>query len=79
MGAVRGGDAAESRGGLAAAPATRDHQLDFFVVQSSLLSLTGSAGQSNYTAANAFLDALVSHRHALGLPATVINWTAWDE
>lgn len=59
--------------------ATREHQLDFFVVQSSLLSLTGSAGQSNYTAGNAFLDSLVSHRHALGLPATVINWTAWDE
>jgi surfactin synthase thioesterase subunit/NAD(P)-dependent dehydrogenase (short-subunit alcohol dehydrogenase family) len=59
--------------------ATRDHQLDFFVVQSSLLSLTGSAGQSNYTAGNAFLDSLVSHRQALGLPATAINWTAWDE
>jgi acyl transferase domain-containing protein/surfactin synthase thioesterase subunit/acyl carrier protein len=59
--------------------ATREHPLDFFVVQSSLLSLTGSAGQSNYTAGNAFLDALVSHRQALGLPATAINWTAWDE
>lgn len=59
--------------------ATRRHELDFFVLHSSLLSLTGSAGQSNYTAANAFLDALVSHRRALGLPATVINWTAWDE
>jgi acyl transferase domain-containing protein len=54
-------------------------ELDFFVLHSSVLSLIGSAGQSNYTAANAFLDALGSHRRALGLPATVINWTAWAE
>jgi acyl transferase domain-containing protein/surfactin synthase thioesterase subunit/acyl carrier protein len=54
-------------------------ELDFFVLHSTLLSLIGSAGQSNYTAANAFLDGLGSHRRALGLPATVINWTAWAE
>jgi len=58
---------------------TRDLDLDFFVMHSSLLSLIGSPGQGNYTAANAFLDALGSHRRALGLPATVINWTAWSE
>jgi surfactin synthase thioesterase subunit/acyl carrier protein len=54
-------------------------ELDFFVLHSTVLSLIGSAGQSNYTAANAFLDSLASHRRALGLPATVINWTAWAE
>ncbi|HSD41781.1 MAG TPA: SDR family NAD(P)-dependent oxidoreductase [Burkholderiales bacterium] len=54
-------------------------ELDFFVLHSTVLSLIGSAGQSNYTAANAFLDGLAGHRRALGLPATVINWTAWAE
>jgi acyl transferase domain-containing protein/thioesterase domain-containing protein len=58
---------------------TLEFELDFFVLHSTVLSLIGSAGQSNYTAANAFLDSLASHRRALGLPATVINWTAWAE
>jgi acyl transferase domain-containing protein/acyl carrier protein len=58
---------------------TCDFELDFFVLHSTVLSLIGSPGQANYTAANAFLDALGSHRRALGLPATVINWTAWAE
>ena len=55
----------------------RDVDLDFFLVQSSLLSLTGSAAQANYTAANAFLDAFVDYRSSHGLPGTAINWGPW--
>jgi acyl transferase domain-containing protein/surfactin synthase thioesterase subunit/acyl carrier protein len=58
---------------------TRDCALDLFVVHSSLLSLTGSAGQANYTAANAFLDALVALRARAGQAALGINWGPWSE
>jgi acyl transferase domain-containing protein/surfactin synthase thioesterase subunit/acyl carrier protein len=58
---------------------TKSLELDFFILQSSLLSLLGSAGQANYSAGNAFLDSLTAHRRAAGLPATAINWSAWSE
>jgi len=53
-------------------------ELDFFILQSSLLSLLGSAGQGNYCAGNTFLDSLAAHRRIAGLPATTINWSAWS-
>jgi myxalamid-type polyketide synthase MxaE and MxaD len=58
---------------------TRERALEFFVCYSSAASLVGSPGQGNYAAGNAFMDALAHHRRALGLPATSINWGAWEE
>ncbi|NRD72189.1 SDR family NAD(P)-dependent oxidoreductase [Shewanella sp. VB17] len=58
---------------------TRDMRLDCFVMYSSLASLLGAAGQSNYAAANGFMDQLAHYRRGLGLPALAINWAGWDE
>jgi acyl transferase domain-containing protein/acyl-CoA synthetase (AMP-forming)/AMP-acid ligase II/pimeloyl-ACP methyl ester carboxylesterase len=57
--------------------ATKNLELDFFVLFSSIASLIGSPGQSNYTVANAGLDAIARYRHSLNLPALSINWGAW--
>jgi acyl transferase domain-containing protein/NADPH:quinone reductase-like Zn-dependent oxidoreductase/SAM-dependent methyltransferase/acyl carrier protein len=54
--------------------ATRDLDLDCFVMFSSVSSIFGNPAQGNYAAANAFLDSLAHHRRALGLPALTMNW-----
>jgi NADPH:quinone reductase-like Zn-dependent oxidoreductase/2-polyprenyl-3-methyl-5-hydroxy-6-metoxy-1,4-benzoquinol methylase len=47
--------------------------LDFFFLFSSAGAMTGQWGQANYNAGNTFLDAFVSYRHSLGLPASTVN------
>lgn len=53
--------------------------LDLFVNFSSIAAVVVSTGQGNYSAANAFLDALAHRNHASGRGGLSINWGPWGE
>ncbi|KAL2148132.1 hypothetical protein VTH82DRAFT_1800 [Thermothelomyces myriococcoides] len=56
--------------------ALEDKPLDFFVAISSAAGAVGNRGQAAYSAANCFLNALVQHRRARGLPGSSLDLTA---
>ncbi|MBN0043607.1 SDR family NAD(P)-dependent oxidoreductase [Streptomyces actuosus] len=66
-------------GALRLDDASRDHDLDWWLVYSSAAALFGSPGQTAYAAANAWLDAMAHQRRAAGRPATSIAWGPWAE
>ncbi|KAH8162417.1 hypothetical protein CIB48_g5830 [Xylaria polymorpha] len=53
-----------------------DAPLDFFIVMSSLTSVVGNSGQSNYTAANMFMVALAEQRRKRGVVGSSIAISA---
>ncbi|MGB8845256.1 MAG: SDR family NAD(P)-dependent oxidoreductase, partial [Terracidiphilus sp.] len=64
------------RGTLVLGEVLRDEPLDCFVLFSTISSILPPAGQVDYAAANAFLDAFAVSRKG---PVIVINWGAWRE
>ena len=73
------------QGTLALDRALADEPLDFFVLFSSTAAAMGSAGQSDYSFANAFLDAWAEEREALRRAGArsgqtlSVNWPLWAE
>ncbi|WP_225830132.1 type I polyketide synthase [Streptomyces sp. NK08204] len=72
--------AAKTRGTLVLDRVCREDRLDFLLLCSSVTALLGGPGQSDYAAANAFLDAFAQwKRQVSGTAVTAVGWDTWRE
>ncbi|AEY66940.1 non-ribosomal peptide synthetase [Clostridium sp. BNL1100] len=56
----------------------KDCKLDFFIMSSSLNSITGGFGQADYSAANNFMNAFaIAHDSRHGTRFVSVNWDRW--
>ncbi len=68
------------QGTLALDAALGERPLDLMVLFSSVSSVAGLAGQADYAAANAFLDAFAHERSArTGQFTVAVGWSAWKD
>lgn len=58
---------------------TENDDLDIFVLFSTIFTLIGGPGQSDYCAANSYLDAYTAYRNKKGKRTLTINWPGWNE
>ena len=71
--------APKMNGGWALHLAFSSTPVQSFLLFSSVASLLGGAGQANYSAANAGLDALAGRRQSGGWTAVSVQWGPWAE
>jgi len=57
----------------------KDDDLDFLALFSSITAIVGGQGQSDYAAANTFLDSVSSLGNALEVPIVCVNWPSWED
>ncbi|GIJ48808.1 hypothetical protein Val02_56940 [Virgisporangium aliadipatigenens] len=65
-------------GTLALYAALRDDPPEVFALYSSAVVVLGGMGESDYCAANAFLDAFAWYARERGMPVTSIDWGPWQ-
>lgn len=58
---------------------TKDIKPDFYVLFSTITSLTGDPGQGDYTAAGCYMDSFSAYRNKKGFKTVTINWPIWSE
>ncbi|MFE5584776.1 SDR family NAD(P)-dependent oxidoreductase [Kitasatospora sp. NPDC056531] len=69
--------AAKATGAVNLVAALAGHRPDALVLFSSASAVLGSAGQTNYAAANGWLEGLARRLRADGVPATSVAWGPW--
>lgn len=58
---------------------TQSDDLDFLVLFSTVATFLMNPGQSDYTAANAYLDSFAEYRSRQGKKTLAVNWVTWKE